>query len=397
MQQSLFDDKNQNLKKKELIISAKKHKPLNAQQNSFNKLVKKIKILRRDLEKRVLELDEKLSFYGKEIHPLEMELNTTRKEVIKVMFGYFKNRKAVKGEKKKSLKRFLESFLDDILSFETNTPDQELKDIFKAVKGISYEEAASIEFEGMKSECQSVFKDANFDFDMDNINKNMSEEEVAEQMKNIFDSMENQQENKKPDETVRKKTARELKKEAKEKQVAEARNKNVSSMYKQMAKVFHPDLEPDETLKLQKHVLMQRLTVAYKNNDLHTMLMLEMEWIQKEEHNIDKLSSDKLSIYNQVLKEQVEDLERQKFQIAQHPRYLPLLRYAESIIMNDIDLKRTKLQLANMIKSMKDSQVKFKGKGALNEVYHIIEVFELSEINLDLDFFFDEDDDHNWN
>ena len=73
-----------------------------------------------------------------------------------------------------------------------------------------------------------------------------------------------------------------------------------------------------------KQALMQELTVAYRNNDMHTLLRLELEWIAREEGNLERLTDEKLAIYNQTLKEQVVDLQRELYELPCHPRYQPI-------------------------------------------------------------------------
>src|ERR1019366_7589077 len=46
-------------------------------------------------------------------------------------------------------------------------------------------------------------------------------------------------------------------------QAEQIRNKSIASVYKQLAKVLHPDLEPDAGRKQAKGTLMQELTAAY--------------------------------------------------------------------------------------------------------------------------------------
>ncbi len=57
---------------------------------------------------------------------------------------------------------------------------------------------------------------------------------------------------------------------------------------------------------------MKQLVVAYEKNDFHALLQLELQWIYKEENNLELLSEEKLNIYIQVLKEQEQELEKQK-------------------------------------------------------------------------------------
>src|SRR5205823_6427352 len=93
----------------------------------------------------------------------------------------------------------------------------------------------------------------------------------------------------------RPKTKRQMEKEALRRNAEEVRKKSISTIYKQLARILHPDLEPDAALRERKVVLMQQLTAAYRDNDLHTLLRMELEWIQKEQGDVAHLTDAKLS------------------------------------------------------------------------------------------------------
>src|SRR5262249_8383155 len=105
--------------------------------------------------------------------------------------------------------------------------------------------------------------------------------------------------------------------------------------YKQLARVLHPDLERDNERQKQKVELMQELTVAFHQNDLHTLLRLQMQWIENEGGNIEALTEERLGLYNEVLAGQVDGLEKRLRDLVLHPRYRPILvwnnRLAEAI------------------------------------------------------------------
>ena len=88
-----------------------------------------------------------------------------------------------------------------------------------------------------------------------------------------------------------------------------------------LAKLLHPDLESDETLKLDKEELMKKVISAYQEGDLHTLLKLEIEIIHKQSENLDHLTNDKLKFINTVLKNQVADLEDELNMLHNSPRY----------------------------------------------------------------------------
>ena len=397
MQKSLFEENDiKPITKTELIISGTKQKPLNRNQIAFNKLIKKIEKLRKELKNTSDTLDAQLAFYGKEIHPLETKENENRKEILRIIFPQFKSNKKIKGEEKKTLKRFIISFLEDIFSNDNKPPEQDLKDIFKAVTGENYDDVTRDEFEMMKEHMQNSFRENGFEFDMGDMNKDMSEEEVIAKMKALSDKMNELEEEKQAKKPQRKKTAKQLEKEEKNKQLEEARNKNIKSIYKQLVRALHPDLEQDEIEKAKKEKLMQRLTVAYENNDLHEMLSLELEFINKEENNIDQLSTEKLAIYNLVLKEQIQALEIEKHALIQHPRFFPLMRFERLYGQFAFNLQAEKENLIRSNQTMEHSLKKLKGKSVLTEIKQILYHFEMSEWEDDFDEDDDWDDDEDW-
>ena len=118
------------------------------------------------------------------------------------------------------------------------------------------------------------------------------------------------------------------------------------------------------------------------------MLSLEMEFIYKEKNNADQLSSEKLAIYNQVLKEQISSLIQQKSLLFQHPKLIPLMKYFSLEGKSAFNLSKGKEDLVNMLDSMDDSLKKLNINFMMTEIRQIILQFQLSELS-----FFDEDDD----
>ncbi len=394
MQKSVLEENEiKPIVKTEIIISGNKQKPLNKQQIAFNKLIKKIEKLREELKNKSENLDKQLAYYGKEIHPLERKANEKRKEILRLIFPQFKNNKKIKGEEKKTLKRFIIFFLQDIFYNDDKPPGQDLKDIFKAVTGESYDKVTKNEFEIMKDQMENMFRNNGFEFDPGELNKDMSEEEISAKMKELFEKMNQQEEEKQTKKPQRKKTAKQIEKEEKNKQLEEARNKNIKSIYKQLVRALHPDLEQDEVEKVKKEKLMQRLTVAYGNNDLHEMLSLEMEFINREENNIDQLSMEKLAIYNLVLKEQIQALEMQIHILIQHPRFSPLMKYERAFDRFTFNLQAEKENLTRSNETMEHSLKKLKGKSVLAEIKQILYQFEMSEWDDDFDGDYSDDDD----
>ncbi|HLL41506.1 MAG TPA: hypothetical protein VK369_00140 [Segetibacter sp.] len=375
-----------------LIITTQEKQMLSKQQQTFNRLVIKIEKLRQELEQTNNILNKKLDLYVKHIYPLDQQLTSLQKEVVKILFTFFNNRKLLSKKQKEALREVIITQLSNILKFETGEPDKELKEIFKVVEGISYEEAAEEDFDSMKYEMAEMFEELGVDMDLEDMHSNMTQEEMIKKMLEIQDELKQQAEAKQHKRSSYKKTKKQLEKAERERLLEEARTKNISSIYRQLAKAFHPDLEQNEELKLEKEQLMKQLTTAYEKKDLHTLLTLEIAWIQKEETNPDKLGDEKLKIYNEVLKQQVQELEHEIQALLEHPRYQPLQKFAMfPHELKSINIDREKQQAEASIKDITESITRLKRneKEALAEVKNIIEIQQnYSKLHKDFASFF---------
>lgn len=90
-----------------LIIKKQEKQILSKQQQTFNKLAKRIEKLRQELEQTHNFLDDKLDYYSKHIYPLEQQLTSLQKEVVRFLYTYFTNRKLFSKNKKKPCVKLL--------------------------------------------------------------------------------------------------------------------------------------------------------------------------------------------------------------------------------------------------------------------------------------------------
>jgi hypothetical protein len=92
---------------------------------------------------------------------------------------------------------------------------------------------------------------------------------------------------------------------------------------------LHPDLEMDPLVKAEKEALMKKLTVAYDNQDLHTLLSLEITWMNRTASNSEshvQEAEEQLSVYNALLKDQVKSLEEELDALFMHPKFMDIQR-----------------------------------------------------------------------
>lgn len=354
--------------KKQLVIGKKEKQKLNKFQQTFNRLVKKLEKLRQAKEKFTKVLSEKLDYYSKNIYPLEEEIAKLHKQSVKTFYRFY-HEKLLTTSDKEILIELMDSQLAQFMKFSREGLDDELKKIYEFLAEEDYDESVESDFQAMKEDMSNTFNDLGIDIDLDDFTSDMSEEEMIRKMLEMAQNAQEQTEAKK---ASRKKTKKQLEKEDREKQIEEAKNKDISAIYKQLAKIFHPDLERDAERKAEKENMMKQLTQAYEKGDLHTLLRLELEWLKKEEDNLEKLSDEKLKIYNQALKEQVEELEMEIHFATEHPRYQPLQKYVKFFGLESINLKHEKTQLEHNIKYMKEDLAILEGDKPLKKLKEII-------------------------
>jgi hypothetical protein len=325
---SLFHDKATEQPSAEgLLLVSQPGRKLTPAQREFNRLVAQVEDLRRKLERETRKLDEALAYYGKHIHPRVERIAALRKELVRAFASVLDNDRFKGKRDRKTLKEIIALHLDTIMGEGGAIDDEDLRTLFNRVNGVDLDALEQQELNGVRSAMESMFADLGIEMDLSDMRVNMSPEEMAAKAAQMAEQFRHKAEAAEAAfrEPKRRKTKKQLLREERMRQAEEIRNKSIASIYKQLAKVLHPDLEQDAIIRDRKVVLMQQLTTAYHSGDLHTLLRLELEWIQREEGNLERLTDEKLAIYNQVLRDQVFELKQEIADLPYHPRYQPLL------------------------------------------------------------------------
>lgn len=364
-----------------LVLISQPSRPLSKAQRVFNRLVTKVEELRARLDREIHRLDKVLAYYGEYIHPRLQRQKALRKELVRALAPFLDGNRLKQKSERKTLRMLIEEQLNEIAGEEGTLTDEDLQAVFKQVHGVDFRQVEQEEMEEMRSVMEEMFGELGIGIDLSDLRPDMSPEELAakatEMEERIRQKPEEEERTFRPPES--RKTKRQLEKEERTRQTEQLRNKSIASIYKQLAKVLHPDLEPDAGRKQAKGTLMQKLTTAYRNNDLHTLLRLELEWIHREEGNVERLTEEKLSIYNQVLKEQVSELARELAELPYHPRYQPIMVPAGPFgIRQRTDNPAEMRSLDETITSMEASLAQLRNSEPLDEVRDIIKAYRAS-------------------
>lgn len=292
---------------------------LSKAQRDFQRLSQKIEKLRAELERKTEEFREAMRFLGTELHPLDLQVADRAKQTIRLVFPFMSEPKRGKDWERK-VRQCLQIQLQTVVRLEGDLVDDDLKEIFRVVEGKTVEQSRQEEEEATRAAIEREIKEVGLDPRV-LMSDGLPNED---QLKEILDHLEKRFEAEFPPE--RPKSARQV---AREKARAELRSKDLGSLFKQLAKLLHPDLEQDPVLRVQKEADMKELNQAYETENLHRMLQLEAKWIVREQGNAAHLSGIKLAIYNEVLREQVEELEMDLEDLPMDPRFEPLRRHVD--------------------------------------------------------------------
>ncbi len=145
--------------------------------------------------------------------------------------------------------------LEEIMTQEGSLADDDLRVLFKRIHGIDFQRAEREGFEERRSAIEDLFADAGIDIDLGDLEPGMSEAVIAAKIAEMAGSIQEKIKNEE-DKMHRpgQGRTRQLAKEERMRQAEEVRSKSIASIYKQLAKALHPDLEPDDERRRRKVV-----------------------------------------------------------------------------------------------------------------------------------------------
>ena len=153
---------------------------------------------------------------------------------------------------------------------------------------------------------------------------------------------------------ARTKSPKQLAAEAREEDEQAQMSLSIREVYRKLASALHPDRETDPQERDRKTGLMQRVNEAYDKNNLLQLLELQLELEHIDQHSINRISEARLTHYNQILKDQVRELDRQIHRIETTFRYTYGYQQFESLPPDavlqklDLDIAALRQQVRNI-------------------------------------------------
>ena len=321
---------------KSIKIIAQKDKILSKAQRTFNRLTSRISNLQNEIVSEKEKCERLLTLYSEKMPHLEKKIAESQIKLAKIISG---STQSIKYDKRQleDIECVILNLFDEAFTFIE--PDEETELLYNQWAEVSYQEEKEEQMMEMRQMMEDLLRyEMGVDIDLSELED--SPESYASFQQKVREKMSEQKQQEDSRSANRKKSKKELQKELRKNQEEAIKLKSMRNIYISLAKVLHPDTEIDPLEKMRKEELMKKVTVAYNEKDLTTLLKLEMEWVASEAHNLDLMTKDKLNIYIASLKEQVAELENEKKSICMHPRFQPIMHYArftESLAMNKIN------------------------------------------------------------
>jgi DNA repair exonuclease SbcCD ATPase subunit len=299
-------------------------RPLSQAQEAFRSLLARVESLRESIDTEEEKLDATLNFYAAEIVPRLARQAALWKELVRALAPHVNKTFLPRKQERLEMKEMIQRLLDDIAKAERGLTDADLREIYGTVHGIGYAEREQETLASVKAALARMFDEEGLEADFSELESAASEADFMAKAEELTARVRKMKEAE-ADEAHCRDAGHHPSQDAEFRAAEEFRKRSIANIYKQLARVLHPDFERDSGRQKQKVQLMQELTVAFRQNDLHTLLRLEMEWIKNEGGNLERLTEEKLGVYNEVLADQVEGLERRLRDLALHPRYRPVV------------------------------------------------------------------------
>ncbi|WP_018342185.1 hypothetical protein [Cytophaga aurantiaca] len=256
-------------------MSSLQHIPsANNEQQPINLKIQEVKLLQEELKHLQKAIPEAITLYQKTVSPIAERIRLLQKEKLISLDIYIHEIKFSKRELE-IVDVYMYSEIEQWIYENGN--DKELEDLFSAYAHMPFEEHVR----KTNTPFQDFFSDeSNFSNDTEpqpNYKKKSAAERTADKEKVLQE---------------------------------EHRKKSIRAIYIDLIKTFHPDTEQDADKKSEKEEISKKITEAYGNNDLYTLLNLETQFLEQQTNRLQGMKTETLKSYLAMLDNQIKELKQ---------------------------------------------------------------------------------------
>ncbi len=280
--------------------------PLTRNQKAFNTLIRKIGQGRARLAAWEATIPRYRQKHLSELQPLIDEAQALEIKTAHALDKAHDHDGLTRTERRK-IAYVITEMVDDLLD---DADDPTLKALYNKHSGSDYDEDQASDQATMKSAVEEIF---GFDFgdDFDPNSPDGLSEEARAKIREQQAQQDAARQARMEKQAKRKKSPRQLEREAREQADAEQLKLSIREIYRKLASALHPDREPDPLERERKTALMQKVNQAYDKNNLLLLLELQLELEQIDQDHINNVSETRLTHYNKILREQLAELEHE--------------------------------------------------------------------------------------
>ena len=337
-----------------LVLKAAAGAVLSPAQIEFNRLMAQLETARAKFERERVRLDRIMDALAHQLMPLIEETHRLDFELIMYLQNALSTFRLT-YRRRESLEDLLRERARDLVVDTCGLAPAQLEALQKLMEEIdpgwidSESEEMGEGFDYLRAMMEETAREAGLEVDLSDIDLRQNPEEGMRKLHERLAAAKAAAA--RP--LSRKQTKSQIERERKQRAVEEAKQRDLKTIYKQLAKVLHPDLETNPDLRANKEEWMKRLTSAHAAGDLRELLRIEMEWLGEEASNLAAAGDEKLKVYSLILKEQIDDVKSRTFTLIDEPQYSSLQR-----IMDDFSrhIPRTDLLKQSLAAKVRDNQ-----------------------------------------
>lgn len=273
-------------------------------QRMFNALIKQIENRRKRLADWEAATTQFQARYAGEFLPLKRTCTDLQIRMVRSLDEAYEHEGLTKPERRKISVLIIE------LAGDLIDEDASLKAMYNKYSGSDFDREAAAQAAEMKSRLEAVLG-----VDLGDDAEVHSQEALLQRARAHIE----ERAAKKAATAAKREARRAARKKSPKQRAAQAREQDeqaqvsvsIREVYRKLASALHPDRESDPQERDRKTRLMQRVNEAYDKNNLLQLLELQLELEHIDQGAINRISEARLTHYNQILKDQVRELDRQ--------------------------------------------------------------------------------------
>ncbi|TAE60918.1 MAG: hypothetical protein EAZ89_01060 [Bacteroidetes bacterium] len=278
----------------------------------FQKLIKEIDSLKDSLQALQKELEAGRKCYFDTIAPLHKDQQQVSYDT-GLRIAYWLERGSFTKKEKEVLTFMLLDIMESLLSsdFFRGKPDlaENAERIYDTYAPQTWKQGKAASDSAQIDEARMLFEMLGMDVP---ISEDDDPDTVVAKAAQFLQNQQEEEAAKEELRKARKKSDKQLAKEEKAKTQEQIVYRSLKSIYYNLVKLLHPDLEPDEVIRAEKNTAIQQINSAYESKDLYALLRFQAEYLQSHTGEITQLPENQLVVYINILKSQKEALLMEK-------------------------------------------------------------------------------------